>query len=294
MTPTWWRRGWLGRWLGGRDRSPNSAAALLEQHADVVRQTVSALARLNELTDEEIRELAAAVDTHLAENDFEAIRRFRGQSSFANYLRVVVGLHALEYREELWSAWRQQAAVLGLTEAAAALESLVYDWATSPDKALATVATTSDPKPDRAALETLWAARPWRGSRAVADIRWQQAPSGPARPGAREPTPLERQVAAAIRELTPEERILLQARFDLGLTVEALAAWHRRPPDELAHDIETLLEKLRLRLVTAGFAVGEIRPLLANFRPKLGKEGEFGRTSPSIQSGMPDDSSNGD
>src|ERR1044072_7427307 len=251
MTPPWWR-GWLGRWLGRHRRSPNPAAALLAQHVDVVRQTVSAFARLHALTEGETSGLGAPVDARLAENDFDAIRRFRGRSSFASYLRVVVGLRTLEYREELWAAWRERAAELGLAQAASALEALVYDWATSPEAAVATVATASEPKPDRAALEALWATRPSRGARGVGESRRQQPQSGPAPPGARQPTPLEREVARAVRELPAEDRVLLQAHVALNLPVEALATSHRRPPEGPARDIEALLEKLRARLKSAG------------------------------------------
>ena len=295
MTTTWWRRGWLARWLPRRGRSSSPAGALLTQHADVVRQTVAVFARLHRLTEPETHELAAAVDSRLAEGDFAAIREYRGRSSFPNYLRVVVGVVALEHRDALWAAWRQLATSRGLAEAASTLESLVYDWATSPEEALAVVTTTGDPKPDRAALEALWAARPWRGAaRTVTDARWHQPPSGPAPPGARAPTPLERELAAALRELPAEDHVLLQAHFSLRLPIEALAARHRRSPDELSQAIAALLERLRARLVSAGFAVGEIGTLLRNPPPGSPREGETGRSGPSNQVEMPDDPSNGD
>lgn len=268
---------------------------MLAQHADVVRQAVAVFARLHRLTDQERSALEAAVDSRLAEDDFAAIREYRGRSSFANYLRVAVGVVALEHRDALWAAWRQQAASRGLAEAASALESLVYDWATSPEEALAAVATTSDPKHDRAALEALWAAKPWRGAaRTVTDARWHRPPSGPVPPGARAPTPLERALAAALCELPAEDQVLLQAHFSLRLPIEALASRHRRSPDDLSHAIEALLERLRARLASAGFAVGEIGTLLRNPPPGSPPEGETGRSGPSNQVEMPDEPSNGD
>jgi len=107
-------------------------------------------------------------------------------------------------------------------------------------------------------------------------------------------TQLEQELARALHELPGEGRLLLQTHFALQLPIEALAALHRRPPEQLARRINALLEQLRARLAGAGFQVVEIRTLLRNPRPSWRLEGEKGRSRSSNQPEMPDEPSNGD
>jgi len=251
-----------------------------------LHETVWSVARLNHLTDEEARDLEAALSTRLGENDFEAFHPVRGRG-LAIYKTVLA--KALEYRDELWERWRQDAAADGLGEAAAALERMVYDEALSDEEALAAVSTSGDSPPVRAKLEALWAARPWHGRRPVADLKWYSPEERRTHSG-RELTAIERHLAAALQELPAEDRFAFQAHFTSPVPLDALAALQGQEPDELLRRIDSQVEALRERLRAVGIDVSDMRAVLADPRPGRSRGGEIETASPSNQPDMADDS----
>ena len=59
------------------------------------------------------------------ENDYAAIRKFRGESSLGTYLTVVVAMLVRDYRVQRWGRWRPSAAARRLGDVAVRLETLV-------------------------------------------------------------------------------------------------------------------------------------------------------------------------
>ncbi|HZG44336.1 MAG TPA: sigma-70 family RNA polymerase sigma factor [Longimicrobium sp.] len=74
----------------------------------------------------EAEEFAAWIKLKLMDDDYAAIRRFRGESSIKTYLATVVTRQFYEYQREQGGRWRPSAAAERLGQLAKELEALVY------------------------------------------------------------------------------------------------------------------------------------------------------------------------
>ncbi len=82
-------------------RSPAVAtpSELLLAHADLLRALFAFVAERNGLSDEEGRAFEAFARGRLAADDHAVLREFRGRSTFATYLSVVIQRTFAAYRE---------------------------------------------------------------------------------------------------------------------------------------------------------------------------------------------------
>ena len=100
--------------------------ALFLEHLPIIHRVAAAVAGRNGLRGDEVPELASWIVSRLVEDDYAALRKFRGESSLATYLTVVVTMLARDYRIQRWGRWRPSAAARRSGDIAVRLETLVY------------------------------------------------------------------------------------------------------------------------------------------------------------------------
>lgn len=243
----------------------------MEAHAPLVRKVVARCAQRSWDRHIDIDDLFSMVCTRLIQNDYHALRAFRGQSTITTYLTVVTRRVLLDQRISNWGKWRPTARARALGATAVALERLVIRDGGLVDDALATLSRTSPgadiPVPfalelsarckhrrrtfvpvDEAAHRADPAADPF--ARLVERSAWSQR-SG-----------VLRVVRSTIGQLSDREQLILRLRHREGLRVPEIA--HRLGEDakRLYRDLERTHRRLKALLESRGVSDHTVRMVL--------------------------------
>ncbi len=100
-------------------------AAWLDANAPAITALITRAARRRRLRPQDADELRSLTWTHLLKDDCRVIRRYRGVSTMATYLYVVVERVLLDMRTAQWGKWRPSAAARRLGPQAVLYERLV-------------------------------------------------------------------------------------------------------------------------------------------------------------------------
>ncbi|HEX2281159.1 MAG TPA: hypothetical protein VHG52_05280, partial [Thermomicrobiales bacterium] len=95
------------------------------EHLHVIDQVVLFIARRHHLSREEADDLASAVKLKIIENDYEALRNFRGDCSLRTYFATIANRHFLDTRIAQWGKWRPSAQARRLGPTAVLLDQLM-------------------------------------------------------------------------------------------------------------------------------------------------------------------------
>ena len=143
---------------------PDAEAQFL-QHLEAIDRMARAVCRRNGLSPEEGEEFTADVRLRLCEDDYAVIHKFRGSSSLATYLSVVIGNLFRDYRIGRWGKWRPSAQARRLGEVAMRLETLMYRDGYSFDAACHVLEHRNAVPPARTELRRLHMQLPARSPR---------------------------------------------------------------------------------------------------------------------------------
>jgi RNA polymerase sigma factor (sigma-70 family) len=242
---------------------------LLIANIDVVDRVVAFVCREDRLDTAEAEDFVATVKLKLIEGDYAIVRRFEGRSSFATFLGVVVHRMLLDYRNHLWGKWHASAEAKRFGPAGIELEKLFTRDGRSLDDACERVIRRF-PETDRSGLYALASRLPERKPRvqivdldAAADV----SASVPTPPSA-ERLARSGRVSAVVTEfvetLPPDDRLILQLRFDADMRVADIARSLHLPEKPLYRRIERHLRELRDRLESEGIAAAEAEELIGD------------------------------
>jgi RNA polymerase sigma factor (sigma-70 family) len=208
------------------------ASALLTANLDVVERAIAFAVRRYGFDVDDAEELAGIVRLRLVENDYAVIRTFEERSSFATFISVVVQRLALDYRIQVWGKWHASAEAKRLGPAALELDRLLHRDGRGLDEAIAIVAANhrgESLEALRALAERLPPHPPRRRSVALDEVD-EGVASRPADvdsvlAGERRRTSerLSTIMSAVIEELPEDDRLILQLRFEGGMTVPQIA-----------------------------------------------------------------------
>ncbi|MGZ8377067.1 MAG: RNA polymerase sigma factor [Gemmatirosa sp.] len=241
-------------------------------HLTVVERAAAAVCRRRGLLGDEAAEFLAWAKLRFVQDDYAILQKFRGESSLATYLTVVVAMLFREYRVQRWGRWRPSAAALREGPLAVRLETLVHRDGCELQSAIAMVQSSWRPPPSTRDLVSLYRRLPMRMPvRAVevgpepldaielptsADAELLAHEHGEARSAA------AATLSAALTELPDEERVIVRLRFWEGLSVADIARALQLPQKPLYRRLERALQELRVRLERAGVTRDEARTLL--------------------------------
>jgi RNA polymerase sigma factor (sigma-70 family) len=246
---------------------------LLVANLDLIRRVVRYVAGRWLLGRQDVEDLEAEVHLKLIADDYAALRRFEGRSSFPTYLITVVQRVFLDFQIGRQGKWRPSAAAKRLGPVAVELERLVCHQGRSLDEAHAILAAGFEAaRVDRARLATLHAQLPVRPPRRTVDpgmLDGTPAPDGQADAGLAE---IERRssaeraqtlLAEALGLLSPEDRLLIRLAFCDGMTMAAIAVTLGVRQRPLYRTRERCLETMRRHLLSRGLDARAVADLLA-------------------------------
>jgi RNA polymerase sigma factor (sigma-70 family) len=204
--------------------------AVLSANIGLVRSVIRGVAHRHRLYGSARDELESAVWLRLVDHDYRAIRQYKGRSSFATFLTVVVTRLALDQRSAEGGRWRPSRRATRLGAAAVEFERLVFRDGYPRDEAAAVLAGGPDGAPSHAARALANAPRSVRRSAVPIDAvaHTLYSPDDPAasllsrerRDRARS---IAHTLACALARLSPADRRLLALRHQRGWKVPAMA-----------------------------------------------------------------------
>lgn len=236
--------------------------AVLVEHKGWIEKVARITCRKNTVLDEDAEDFAGIAFVKLIENDYAALRRFRGDCDIKTYLATLVVRGFQEYARVRWGRWRPSARARKLGPAALHLEALVYRDGYRLDEAIEVLITSLRVSENRGELVRLFAQIPVRTPRPRRDDRPGRLDDEPDTSEADrqllDDETLERcrevmdALFRSISDLADEDQVLVRGRFMESRTVADLARALGVPQMPLYRRIERLLTQLRGVLEAAG------------------------------------------
>jgi len=208
-------------------------------------------------------EFAGWVKVKLIEDDYAAIRRFRGDAKLTTYLAAVIMRQLHEFQRERGGRWRPSAAAVRLGPPAPDLEGLVYRDGYTLAQAGEKLRTAGRSTLSDIDLARLLARLPLRGP-----LRPVQVEADHALPLAEAPQRADDRVmeseSATFREnvwsalarvmdrLDPEDRMLARMHFGEGRSLAEVARTLRLDQKPLYRRVDRLRRRLREDLLAEG------------------------------------------
>ena len=240
--------------------------ALFLEILPTVDRIIVALARRNRLRGDDADDFASVAKARLIENDYDALRKFRGHSSLTTYLTVVIATVLRDHRISEWGRWRPSAAARRRGTLAVRLEILTrregFALAHAGEALRTSGATTltdrelsalADHFPGRAPL------RPVQSREAPADV--------PSPMRADEAIEEEEQIAhfntvrtalsSALMSLDAETRLIVHMHFVESMSLADIARGLSVPQKPLYRKLHRALVTLRLFLERTGITQSE-------------------------------------
>lgn len=250
----------------------NPQAVFLE-HLDTIDRAAARACRKYGLWDEEAEDFKALVKVKLMENEYEVLRKFRGESDWKTFITIVISHLGSGYSRERRGRWRPSTAAERHGPPAPQLEQLVHRdrWSLAEaGEALRTAGVTTLSNlelarllaslPERAPLRPVEvAAEPVldvapADSRADAGIAAEETETW--RSG------LSAALGRAMAQMTAEEQLIVKWHFaeDRSIADVARALGIEQKP--LYRRVPRLREMLRAHLEREGISAREVRELL--------------------------------
>ena len=248
------------------------APELLTSNLALIERAVGFASRRYRLDPNDAEEFAAVVKLKLVENDYAVLRAYEARASFSTYINIVVQRLALDYCIHVWGKWHASAEAKRLGSLAIELEQLLLRDGRTVDEALVILA----PKHGgitRDSLQTIAARLPERAPR-HRDVGIEKAEFVAVTRPAEVEEPVfagDRRVAserlssimsAVIARLPEDERLILQLRFEGGMTVPQIARALGLDQKLTYRCIEKRMREMRIELERAGIAWRDVLDLI--------------------------------
>ncbi|HXH41880.1 MAG TPA: sigma-70 family RNA polymerase sigma factor [Thermoanaerobaculia bacterium] len=248
------------------------AHELLTSNLAVIERAVSFASRRYRLDPNDAEEFASVVHLKFVENDYAILRAFEARSSFATYISIVIQRLALDYCIHVWGKWHASAEAKRLGSLAIELEQLLHRDGRTVDEALVILA----PKHDgvtRESLQRIAGRLPERVPR-HRDVGIEKAESvAVTRPSdveeplfandrRRASESLSAIMSAVIARLPEDERLILQLRFEGGMTVPQIARSLGLDQRVTYRRIERRMRDIRTELERSGIAWRDVLDLI--------------------------------
>jgi len=277
---------------------------LLTSNLALIERAVAFASRRHRLSEDDADEFRSIVHVKLIENDYAILRAYEARSSFATYISVVVQRMALDFRVHHWGKWHSSAEAKRLGELAVDLEKLLHRDGRTLDDALPILAARHDGV-TRASLAALAARLPARPPRhrevAMEDaepVAAHSAAAVEARLVASDRERESRRVSALVSEiigrLPDDDRLILQLRFQGGMTVAQIARMLGIEQKLLYRRIEKQMRDLKRELEAEGVSPRDVVDLIGgddsllqfdfgngNRRPSIASDGTVAQTEAS-------------
>ena len=239
-------------------------------HLPAAERILSALARRHALSRDAAEEFSAWAKLRLIENDYAILAKFRGESSLATYLTVVLSMLFREYRVQEWGRWRPSAAAKRGGALAIRLDTLLNRDGMSLANAGQLLRTANETALSDRELSEIAKTFPMRTPlRPVQAVEGKTDAAGPEHADDRvkeqeadaESSAAKRALAEALESLPEEDRLLVRLHFMESMTVAEIARGLSLPQKPLYRRLERALSTLRGYLERAGVSRDHVREL---------------------------------
>jgi len=229
---------------------------LLRSNLALVERLVRFVCRSAMVRDSDVEDLASAVKLALVENDYAVLRAWKGHSSLATYLTVIIQRVVADERIRDRGRFRPSAEAKRLGDAGVALEMLLRRDERSLSEAIPMVQAI-DETLSAADIESMAARLPQRAPRprlvAIESIDVAGTDETMADVETREASARASRVARnAIASLPLRDRMLLRLRFVMMMSIADAARILQIPQRPLYRRQEQILKMLSDALRTAG------------------------------------------
>jgi RNA polymerase sigma factor (sigma-70 family) len=243
-----------------------SREELYSTHADTVEAVITAVCRRHRLPADQAEELGSQIRLKLIADDCAVLRQFQGRSSMRTFLVTVAERVLLDWRTREWGKWRpcQEAKRLGAL--AIDLDRLLSRDGMSYEEA-AELLITRGRATSRAELDAIRPKLTQRTGRWM--VSGEVLEHMPAQTGAADEhvrtAEIETQVlkasralSDAVKNLPPEDQIILRLRFQDGFTVARVAEFLGVEQKPLYRRFERLFAQLRDVLAKVGVTESDL------------------------------------
>ncbi len=243
---------------------------LLTAHLPLIERAIAFACRRYRLSPDDAEEFGSIVKLRLIEKDYAVLRAWAGRSSLTTFIGTVVQRLALDYRIHQWGKWHTSAEAKRLGELAIALEQLLHRDGRTIEEARIALA----PKHEgitREALLALAERLPERAPRRR-DVELEEA-AGVTQSADVEDRALEDErralsqrvsnaMTAAIQSLPEHDQLVLQLRFENGMTIAQIARALQLNQKLLYERVKRCTLELRKVLESAGLAARDVAELI--------------------------------
>jgi RNA polymerase sigma factor for flagellar operon FliA len=229
----------------------------------------------------------------LVDNDYAVLRAFEARSSFSTYINIVIQRLALDYCIHVWGKWHASAEAKRLGALAVELEQLVLRDGRTIDEALVILSPRYDGV-TRDSLQSIAARLPERPPK-HRDVGLEKAefvavtrPAEVEEPlfagdRRRASERLSSAMSAIIARLPEDERLILQLRFEGGMTVPQIARALGLDQKLTYRRIEKRMRDMRIELERAGIAWRDVLDLIG--RDEVLLQFDLGKQKPRPSNG---------
>lgn len=253
--------------------SREDAEALFLEHLKWIDRVAARACGNHGIKGAEAEDFTARVRMALIEDDYGVVRRFDHESKFTTYLVTVIERHAINFQREVGGRWRTSAAAERLGPPLPELEKLVrrqgYTLAQAAEK-LRTMGRTNlsdaelarlfsqlpERRPIRPLMDGSDAAMDAAPGESRADERIIEAEAGTRR------AEILRALKAAMEELDPEDRMIVQLHLAEGRTLADVARTLRLDQKPLYRRLPRLRARLLALMESAGYHRDDVSGLL--------------------------------
>lgn len=244
------------------------------QHLESIERIAAFVARRVHLNADETGEFVQIVRVKLFEDDYAIIRKFEGRSTFSTYLTTVILRLFHQWRVEMWGKWRPSAEAKRLGEKAIILERLLTRDGYTFAEAVKILTIRAGKVDTVAELEALYIRLPLRNPRPVlvpddavpevAAIDNDADDRVESRDRERSARCCAKALDAAIAQLDPEDRLIVQLRFWDSRKVPEIARIVGIEQKKIYKRLEKLFKVLRAALENEGVSRGDVDRLLGS------------------------------
>jgi RNA polymerase sigma factor (sigma-70 family) len=264
------------------------ASQLMVENLAVIERAIAFASRRYRLDPDDAEEFAAVVKLRMVENGYAVLKAYQERSSFATFISIVVQRMALDYRIHEWGKWHASAEAKRLGALAVALEQLLHrDGRTLPEAQ--TILESGHGRLTLAELQSLAARLPARAPRrrqvpleeadAVAVTRSAEVEERIfAAERRRTSERVSTIMSSVIAGLPDDERLVLQLRFEGGMTVAQIARSLGLDQKLTYRQIERSMRQLRAELEHRGVSSADLADLIGHDETLL--RFDFGKPDP--------------
>lgn len=249
-----------------------TAEGLYLEHADLVDDVLTFVARRKRLMDDEAEEFAAHVKAWLVEDDYGLLRKYTGKhgASLRTYLVTALNRKFIDWRRSQWGKWRPSAAAKRDGIEAELLERYMHRDGFSFEETCEHLRWNHGVRMSNAELADLVGRLPDRTSRRMEGEETLEPLPAP-QPGP-ERQSLEREqtrnlqrtwdlLGQVIESLQPEDQVILRMRFFDGFKVVDIARTLQLEQKPLYRRIDKLLKTLRRDMEERGVSRDDLEDL---------------------------------